>query len=138
MLCRQLVISSTSDSPEVWRSSSSTASSYTSIATDARSGISTTLVKKPARKGEREEELTGSRCTAWAQDEVVHVVEGGETMWDLAQDIYDNRGCSVDDLRVANSLTPIDADFLRLGQRVRVPNCTGVPLDEDTVNDYRG
>jgi len=61
----------------------------------------------------------------------VHVVEGGETMWDLAEDMYASRGCSVDDLRVANSLSPVHADFLRLGQRVRVPNCTGVPLDVD-------
>lgn len=72
------------------------------------------------------------------QDEAVHVVEGGETMWDLAEEMYVNRGCSVEDLRVANSLTPVDADFLRLGQRVRVPNCTGVPLDAENATAYRG
>jgi hypothetical protein len=78
-----------------------------------------------------------TRCGRW-QDEVVHVVEGGESMWELAEERYGRRGCSMEDVRVANSLTRASADFLRLGQRVRIPNCTGMPLDVVDNGNIRG
>jgi LysM repeat protein len=57
------------------------------------------------------------------------VVEPGESLWRIAQDT----GCSVDQLRQANSLA--EDDVLKIGKRLTIPGCDGSTLAR-SVPDY--